>query len=155
VEVLEGSPARLEHARALVELGAALRRAHHRAKAREPLQDGLDLALRCGAAQLAARAGDELSAAVGRSERRNPENGRLTASELRVARLAAAGTSTADIATDLFVSVKTVETHLSHVYAKLGLAGRGARQQLGEVLAPYAPAPRMELGKRPILRKSG
>lgn len=49
VAVLDASPAALEHARALVDLGAALRRANARAAAREPLGEGMSLARRCGA----------------------------------------------------------------------------------------------------------
>jgi tetratricopeptide (TPR) repeat protein len=60
VEVLRGSPARLEHAKALAALGAALRRAGRRAEAREPLRAALDLAERCGAEALADRAREEL-----------------------------------------------------------------------------------------------
>jgi hypothetical protein len=64
--VLVGSPARLEYARALTDLGAALRRGNRRAEARGALQDGLDLAERCGAGALAGRARTELRAAGGR-----------------------------------------------------------------------------------------
>jgi tetratricopeptide (TPR) repeat protein len=56
VAVLRASPTLLERAHSLVELGAALRRAGHRAAAREPLAEALDLAARCGARPLAARA---------------------------------------------------------------------------------------------------
>src|SRR5262249_23414575 len=55
-DVLARCGARLEQARALVELGAALRRANQRTAAREPLRRGLDLAHRCGAVRLAGRA---------------------------------------------------------------------------------------------------
>jgi DNA-binding CsgD family transcriptional regulator len=123
--VLEDSPARLEHARTLVELGAALRRVHRRAEAREPLEAGLEMAVAGGAARLAARAREELGASAGRPPRRSGADTSLTASELRIARRAADGISNRDIARELFVTVKTVETHLSHVYAKLGVAGRG------------------------------
>ena len=58
----------------------------------------------------------------------------LTASELRVARLAADGATNAEIAQELYVSTKTIETHLSHVYAKLGLAGQGSRGRLVDEL---------------------
>jgi DNA-binding CsgD family transcriptional regulator len=58
----------------------------------------------------------------------------LTASELRVAELAASGASNAEIVQGLFVSLKTVETHLSHAYAKLGLAGSGSRARLTAAL---------------------
>ena len=59
----------------------------------------------------------------------------LTVSELRTARLVAQGRSNAEAAQALFVSLKTVETHLSHAYSKLGLAGPGARRGLSDMLA--------------------
>src|SRR5215470_15320120 len=99
VAVLEDSPARLEHARALTDLGAALRRGNRRAEARAALQDGLDLAGRCGARALAQRARTELRAAGGRP--RQPLGGRgqqLTVSERRIAELAAEGRSNPEIA---------------------------------------------------------
>ena len=132
---LEDSAARLEHARALVEYGAALRRRGKRAQACEPLAAGMELAYLCGADRLVARAGQELRVA-GARPRRILRTGvdALTASELRTARLAAGGRSNAEVAQELFVSLKTVETHLSHAYAKLGLAGPGARRQLTAVL---------------------
>ena len=64
--MLGGTRARLEYAKALVELGAALRRANRRNEAREPLREGLDLAHRCGAAALEERARTELEAAGAR-----------------------------------------------------------------------------------------
>jgi DNA-binding CsgD family transcriptional regulator len=81
------------------------------------------------------RAGDELRAA-GARPRRIARTGvdALTASERRAARLAAEGRSNAQVAQELFVSLKTVETHLSHAYAKLGLTGAGARRQLAAAL---------------------
>lgn len=133
---LATSPARLEHARSLVELGAALRRAQRRGEAREQLTAGMELAHRCGADRLVGRADDELHAAGGRP-RRIARSGAeaLTPSELRVALLATEGRSNVEIAQELFVSLKTVETHLSNAYAKLGLSGRGARGRLTEQLA--------------------
>jgi DNA-binding CsgD family transcriptional regulator len=132
---LAGSAARLEHARSLVEYGAALRRRGQRAQAREPLAAGMELAYRCGAERLLVRAAEELRVA-GARPRRIPRTGigALTASELRTARLAAGGRSNAEVAQELFVSLKTVETHLSHAYAKLGLTGPGARHQLATAL---------------------
>jgi DNA-binding CsgD family transcriptional regulator len=132
VVVLEPSPARLEHARALTDFGAALRRGNQRAAARGHLEQGLRLAKQLGADALADRALTELRAAGVRS--RDPSgNGaaQLTASERRVAELAADGQSNPEIAQALFVTRKTVETHLGHVYAKLNIAGRG---ELGGVL---------------------
>lgn len=137
VALLRESPARLEHARSLVELGAALRRHGQRAQAREPLAAGMELAHRCGAERLVARAHEELRAA-GARPRRPTRTGAdaLTPSEQRVARLAGEGRSNPQIAQELFVSLKTVETHLSHAYTKLGLSGAGARQQLAATLEP-------------------
>jgi DNA-binding CsgD family transcriptional regulator len=132
VDVLGRSPARLEHARALTDLGAALRRANRRSEARGPLDEALVLARRSGAHALAERATTELRAAGGRSS--VPERGgvqQLTASERRVAELAAEGYSNPEIAQALFVTRKTVETHLGHVYRKLEISGRG---QLGPAL---------------------
>ena len=120
------SGARLEQARALVELGAALRRANQRAAARGPLRTGLDLAHRCGATRLTQRARDELLAA-GARPRRGALTGleALTTSERRVAELAATGMSNPEIAQALFVTLNTVEGHLRHVYQKLSINSRG------------------------------
>lgn len=139
VAALEGIEARLEQARSRVELGAALRRRQRRGDARPELEAGMDLARRCGAERLAARTREELRAAGGRP-RRTARTGvdALTASELRVARLAQRGASNPEIAQELYVSLKTIETHLSHVYAKLGLSGRGARGRLAQALGEDA-----------------
>ena len=125
VEVLADSPARLEHARTLVELGAALRRANRRVEAREPLLAGLDLADRCGAVRLAERARTELRA-TGARPRRAQRSGAdaLTPAERRVAGLAADGLSNPEIAQALFVTINTVEGHLRHVYQKLSISSR-------------------------------
>jgi ATP/maltotriose-dependent transcriptional regulator MalT len=133
--LLEGSQARLEHARSLVELGGVLRRLQRRAEARPHLEAGMDLARHCGAERLTARALEELRAAGGKP-RRMARSGRdaLTASEMRVATLAADGVSNPEIAQELFVSLKTIETHLSHAYAKLGLSGQGSRGRLAVAL---------------------
>ena len=125
IDVLDGSPALLERANALVELGAALRRANRRAEARPPLQEGADLATRLGARPLAERALEELLA-TGARPRRVAASGResLTPSELRVAELAAQGNSNRDIAQRLFVTQKTVEAHLGRTFRKLRIESR-------------------------------
>jgi DNA-binding CsgD family transcriptional regulator len=125
VAVLEPSPARLEHARALTDLGAALRRANRRAEAREPLRQGLDVAHRCGAIALADRARGEL-VATGARPRRQLLTGleSLTPSERRVAQLAAQGLTNREIAQGLFVTARTIETHLTRVYQKLDITSR-------------------------------
>jgi ATP/maltotriose-dependent transcriptional regulator MalT len=141
-EVLAGCGARLEHARALVELGAALRRANQRAAAREPLRTGLDLAYRCGATRLAQRAREELQA-TGARPRRAVLTGleALTASERRTAELAAAGMSNPEIAQALFVTLNTVEGHLRHAYQKLSISSRGQLPTALRSAAPEAATP--------------
>jgi DNA-binding NarL/FixJ family response regulator len=95
----------------------------------------MDLAHRCGAGRLVARADVELHA-TGARPRRPTQSGveALTPSEQRIARLAAMGRSNLEIAQELYVSLRTVETHLSHAYAKLGLSGQGSRAALTEAL---------------------
>ena len=133
--ILESSPAPLEHARALTELGAALRRAGHRIEAQQPLRTALDLAHRLGGVAVAARARQELNIA-GARPRRAATRGRdaLTPSELRVAQLAATGRTNRQIAESLFLTLRTVETHLTNGYAKLGITSR--RQLAARLDAP-------------------
>lgn len=125
VQFLRRSPLRLELARALVSLGETLRRGGHRVESREPLREGYDLAHRCGAGGLAQRARAELRAS-GIRLRREALSGAdsLTASEQRIASMAADGASNAEIAQNLFLTVKTVEMHLTRAYRKLDIAGR-------------------------------
>jgi DNA-binding CsgD family transcriptional regulator len=133
VAVLERSPAQLEHARALIDLGAELRRLRRRAAARGPLERGLEQAHEFGAFALARRAQADLAAVGGRPRSRAGGGAdALTPAERRVARMAAAGMSNRELAEALFVTVKAVEWHLRNVYRKLGIAGRGElRRALG------------------------
>ena len=125
VAVLERTPAELEHARALVNLGAGLRARGAHAEARTPLSRAFDIAHRLGSSALADQARAELVASGARPRRARLEGpDALTPAELRTARMAAGGLSNREIAQALFVSAKTVETQLSHAYAKLGIAGR-------------------------------
>lgn len=124
--VLACSGARLEQARALTDLGAALRCTNRRALAREPLGRALDLAAACGAAPLVDRARQEMVAAGARPRRSGSGVETLPPSELRVARMAADGMGNRAIAQALFVTVKTVEVHLSSTYRKLGVPSRSA-----------------------------
>lgn len=125
VAMLEPSPARLEYAKALVELGAALRRSGQRAASREYLRQGLELAEVCGAAPLVQRARTELRATGARPPRTAVAGAAaLTPSERRVVELAAAGRSNHDIAQALYITTKTVEAHLTRAYRKLGVTGR-------------------------------
>jgi DNA-binding CsgD family transcriptional regulator len=125
VAVLEPSEARLEHTHALHDLGVLLRHNRHPRDAREPLRQALDLAVLCGSPFLAdAVAGDLL--ATGARPRRRAMTGveALTASENRVARLAADGLTNTEIAQSMFVTRKAVEKHLGNAYRKLSIASR-------------------------------
>jgi DNA-binding CsgD family transcriptional regulator len=133
VDVLEQSQSPLELARALTDCGAALRRAGHRVQARAQLEQGLDLAHRCGALRIANQARAELIA-LGAKPRRDAITGRdaLTAAERRVATLAAHGMTNREISQTLVTTTKTVKTHLNRVYRKLEIA---CRAELAAALA--------------------
>jgi DNA-binding CsgD family transcriptional regulator len=143
--LFERAGSQLELARTLTEQGALLRRAGRRRDAREPLRGALDLATRCGALAVARRARGELVAA-GAKPRRERISGveALTASELRVAQLAAQGLTNRQIAQTLFITMRTVSAHLGHAYSKLDIGDRG---QLGSALSsagartPPTPSP--------------
>jgi DNA-binding CsgD family transcriptional regulator len=122
VAVLDRSLGALEHARALIDHGLLLAAVGAEELSRPRLTAGHALAIRCGAAALAGRAGvspepvREAPAPVGA----------LTPSEARVAQMAAEGMTNRDIAQALFVTQKTVEMHLGSVYRKLGVHSRRA-----------------------------
>ena len=127
VQVLDSSPARLERARSLVALGAALRRTDDVVAARGTLRDALGLAHELGAIVLEERARAELVAA-GSRPRRSASDGvaALTPTERRIARLAADGLTNRQIGEELVVVPKTVQFHLTNVYRKLAISGRDA-----------------------------
>lgn len=138
VDVLEQSPAELELARSLLWLGIGYRRARRLRDARAPLGRALDLARELGAVTVAERALSELRA-VGARPRRRPRTGleALTPSERNVAELAATGRTTRQIAAALFLTPKTVETHLTRVFRKLQIT---SRSELAPLLAEPADA---------------
>ena len=88
--------------------------------ARELLQEAVDIFVELPAPLWAAKAKNELARIGGRA----PTAGELSATEQRVAELAAAGSTNREIADALFISVKTVEANLSRAYHKLGLTSR-------------------------------
>jgi DNA-binding CsgD family transcriptional regulator len=138
VDVLAATHARLESTRALVDLGAALRRANQRTEARERLREGVDLAQTIGAFGLAEHANAEIAATGARPRKVLPTGlDALTASERRVAQLAAEGMTNKEIAQTLFVTIKTVEVHLSHAYHKLEISSRA---QLDTAFLASAPS---------------
>ncbi len=111
---------RLELGRSLLALGATRRRTRQKRPAREVLDRALQLFAGTGTSAWADRARDELARIGGR----RASTGELTDGESRVARLAAAGMTNREIAQTLSMSVRTVEGHLSHAYAKLELRSR-------------------------------
>ena len=123
--VLEGSSARLERARTMVDLGSALRRAGERGEARELLRQGLEIAYRAGAQPLVEDAQAELAATGARPQELVLSGAEsLTPGERRVAELAGENMTDREIAQALLVTPNTVERHLSAVYRKLGIASR-------------------------------
>jgi len=111
-------------ARVLLRYGVYLRRRGERVAARRPFADALELAESVGAEIIGTRAAEELGAVGGRQRRRHDNPDALTGAEARVASLAAEGMSDRQIAQRLNISVHTVETHLQHVYRKLGIKSR-------------------------------
>ena len=142
VASLLSSPAVLERAHSLAELGAALRRDGRRSAAREPLAEALDLAARCGARLLAARVREELKA-TGARPRRPWRTGleALSPRELRVAQLAAEGRTNQEIAYELYVTLKTIEGHLDRAYTKLGIERRHQLSKFFEEKKPGCQPP--------------
>jgi DNA-binding CsgD family transcriptional regulator len=133
VTELERSPSPVEQARALIDLGAALRRGGRRQDARAPLRRGLDRARRCQAHSLTSRAREELRAAGARPRRLELTGVEaLTPMERRTVDLVARGLTNREVAQHLFLTVRTVEMHLTHAYRKLGVS---SRRELGRALA--------------------
>jgi DNA-binding CsgD family transcriptional regulator len=126
VDVLYDSDQRLSLAESLTDLGTLLARQSEQTRAREVLRDAYAIAEEIGCAPLISRSRSELTAAGGRPKRptRNGNSG-LTASERRVAQLAAGDRTNKVIAAELFVGQRTVEIHLTNAYRKLGIDGRG------------------------------
>jgi DNA-binding CsgD family transcriptional regulator len=114
-----------EHARTRLCLGERLRRAGRRADARAPLREALDAFDALGAGPWAGRAAAELRATGETVRRRDPSTlDELTPQELRIAVMLAEGATTRQAAASLYLSPKTVEYHLRHVYIKLGVHSR-------------------------------
>jgi ATP/maltotriose-dependent transcriptional regulator MalT len=125
VTALDSSQAVFALASALIDYGAALRKASKRRDAREPLRRGVDLARRCEADALV-RFGLEELATAGARPRRQALSGAdaLTTRERQVAVLASQGASNREIAKKLVITLKTVEWHLRQSYRKLGIESR-------------------------------
>ena len=125
-------------ARALLALGVVRRRARQKRAAHDAIRAALDGFEELGAATWVEKARAELGSIGGRTR----EEG-LTAAERRVAALVAEGRTNREVAAALFVGERTVETHLSHVYAKLGLR---SRVELARTFRPDSEAPEQSSG---------
>ncbi|MDR9371990.1 LuxR C-terminal-related transcriptional regulator, partial [Conexibacter sp. JD483] len=129
----DAASGRLARTRLQLELGTTLRTSGQRTAARDSLRAALASADASGAVPLAERARRELVASGLRPRRAQTEGAAaLTPRQREVCELAAAGVANRAIAQRLFLSVKTVETHLASSFRKLGVETRG---QLGAVLA--------------------
>jgi len=126
-----------ELARTQLSYGSRLRRALRRVDARPPLRAALALLESLGAAPWADQAAGEPRATGETAQRRTHSALQaLTPQELQVARMLAAGSTTKGAAAALFLSPKTVEYHLRHVYVKLGVS---SRQELAGRLVAHPP----------------
>jgi ATP/maltotriose-dependent transcriptional regulator MalT len=113
-------------ARTLFSLGSWLRRRRRSADARGPLRRSVELFDVLGASAWSTRARQELRATGETVGPRTPEaRDRLTAQELQIAQLAADGLSNREIGERLFLSHRTIGSHLYRIYPKLGVAARG------------------------------
>jgi DNA-binding CsgD family transcriptional regulator len=119
------TPDAFETARTRLAYGARLRRARKRVRAREQLREAADVFDRLGARPWAEQAVAELAATGETARRRDASTlDDLTHQEQRIARLLAEGKTTREVAAAIFVSPKTVEYHLAHVYRKLAIHSR-------------------------------
>jgi DNA-binding NarL/FixJ family response regulator len=134
-------PLAMPFEQALLELayGQFLRRSGRRREAAARLRSARDCFISLGARPWLERCDRELMACgLAPAKRRGRDRERLTPQELCVARLAASGLSNREVATELMVSVKTVEFHLSHAYHKLAV---GSRKELASRLQGGATPP--------------
>jgi DNA-binding NarL/FixJ family response regulator len=121
IELATASGMPLLEARIRQRLGVQLRKAGQDRAARPLLKRALELAEACGAEGLAKKAEEELKLAHGRQHRQASDPDALTPAELRVRGLAEQGVKPQLIASQLFLAPNTIETHLQHIYRKLGI----------------------------------
>ncbi|MFZ0119133.1 MAG: AAA family ATPase [Pseudonocardiaceae bacterium] len=122
LDLSDDLPMPLARARTLTDYGAFLTRGTEIARARTLLAEALHIAEACGAGWHANRARAEWRRAGGRTRTRQPDE--LSPQEVSVTQLAQAGRTNREIAQQLHLSIKTVETHLGHIYQKLGIRSR-------------------------------
>ena len=138
-----GGDTPFEHARALLALGAVQRRSKRRREARATLETALATFERLGAELWAERARGELKRISGRAA----TPGALTPAEERVAALVAEGKTNREVAAALYLSERTVEGHLSHVFGKLGVR---SRTELARALAAEQGVASSNPGDSPV-----
>ncbi len=137
LRVHEQTPDAFETARTRLAYGERLRRSRSRVLARDQLRAAADAFEQLGARPWADRARAELAATGEKRRQRDPSTvEELTPQELQIALLLTAGRTTREAAAALFLSPKTVEYHLRHVYGKFGIH---SRDELDRKLAAQAP----------------
>jgi class 3 adenylate cyclase/DNA-binding CsgD family transcriptional regulator len=133
VELHARTPTPFEQARTELCFGERLRRSRRRTDAREPLRSALDTFERLGADPWAERARLELAASGETAQRRDPSaSNQLTPQELQVALVVGQGATNREAGAALFLSPKTIEAHLGHIYRKLSVR---SRTELARLLA--------------------
>ena len=121
----EGDPRTFEGARTLLLYGERLRRGKQRLEARARLNEALTLFEELGTTVWSRRTAAELAATGARARRRkDAARAELTPQELVVARLVVRGHTNREVATQLFLTTNTIETHLRHIFQKLGVRSR-------------------------------
>ena len=122
--------------------GERLRRAGHRRDARDQLRQALETFEELGATPWRERAAAELRASGETLRRRRPHEGEeLTPQELQIALLVAEGRTNKDVGAALFLSHKTVEFHLGHIYRKLNVSNRTEASRWAQVHGLLQPVP--------------
>jgi DNA-binding CsgD family transcriptional regulator len=132
-----------DRARTALLYGEFLRRERRRIDARRQLRAAHEVFEQLGAAAWAQRARVEIRASGERARKRDPSTvDELTPQELQIARFVAGGLSNREVAAQLFLSPRTIEYHLRHVFTKLGITSRTqlARLPLGDAEPASEPA---------------
>ncbi len=129
-------PMPFERARTLLALGSVRRRARQRRLARESLQQAQAIFEELGAALWARKAGAELARIGGRAS----HPGGLTPAERRIAELVGQGRSNKEVAAELVVTVRTVESNLTRIYRKLDVRSRAELAHRLSARDPAEPA---------------
>ncbi|SFR02927.1 regulatory protein, luxR family [Lentzea waywayandensis] len=139
VECLAEAPLRPYQGRAHLLYGEWLRRKGRRKDCLRELRTAHELLSAAGAEAFAGRATDELRAAGQRAERRSAQaHEQLTTQQVAVARLVASGATSNEVATQLFISKRTVDAHLRAIFHRLGVTSRRQLRDHPGVLGPDA-----------------